>query len=139
MSIVTQGFGGTGIVTQGFGVSLVVAPDESVTTAGGHFFGVPTKEAIDRRNLELYGIPLPKDRPAVETITLRQVDGSIKSYDIVRDRQMIESFSLPANEVDIAKIKNKLLTIGGLHVVPSITQEELDDEYAIVLLMIHMM
>ena len=140
MSIVTQGYGGTGIVTAGFGVSLVAAaPDEAVTTSGGHYYGVPTKEAIDRRNLELYGIPLPQDRPKVETITLRQTDGTVKSYDIVRDREMIAKFNLPVNEVDVAKIRNKLLTIGGLQLVPSITQEELDDEYAIVLLMIHMM
>ncbi len=143
MSIVTQGFGGTGLATTGYGVSLVTVAEEAVTTAGGvgQFFGVPSQEALDRRDkyfqVGKYDPALIKEKVEAKQLIPR-IDSVSQEYfeDLVASREMVERLQVPLMPSEIEGFKRGYVSIGDL--LPDYDLDEMDEEAIVLLMMMRM-
>ena len=143
MSIVTQGFGGTGLVTAGYGVSLVTVEEEAVTTAGGvgQFFGVPSQEALDRRDeyfkVGKYDPARIKEKVEAKPL-LPSIEGLGKGYfeDLVGARKVVEWLQAPLMPSEIEKIRDGYVSIDDL--LSDYDLDEMDEEAIVLLMMMRM-
>ena len=137
MSIVTQGFGGTGIVTSGYGVSTAEVTEEVITTSGGfHYQGRPTQEAIDRWLAEELD-PSVEVRVKARTFVpqLEALDPALFE-DLVSAREAVEQFQRPLLPSEIERVRGGFVSIADL--LPDYNLDEMDEEAIVLLMMMRM-